>query len=285
MIFEVKPVRRTLCELTRKTSEIQLVSRLERRLSDLVLLEVMGVAKTDAPVVRGLHPHASVGAAANVSAFDWKLPAAPHGAAVTPHPRAMRRAVAGRRLARFARQTSGKAQLRHPPSPAVSAAVSATCFALGRRFRGFAGVRRCPERLPPSSQAFAQLTIQLCSFAAERLSRSRLRSWTRSIACSLSHSPTMSSMSRAHCCQPCTGSASGSAMRPLGWSGPGPRFRQSGCRRSAPWRSCKRRTSPWPWPCHWRRAPRRTLRSCALEPSSTLVRAKATLSETWNSDR
>jgi hypothetical protein len=60
LIFEVKPVRRTLCELTRKTSEIQLVSRLERRLSDLVLLEVVGVAKTDAPSVRRLYPRAAV---------------------------------------------------------------------------------------------------------------------------------------------------------------------------------------------------------------------------------
>ena len=89
MIFEVKPVGRTLCELTRKTAEIQLVSRLERRLSDLVLLEVVGVAKTDAPAIRGLHPHASVGATANVSAFDGERAAAADRAAVPPHPGSM----------------------------------------------------------------------------------------------------------------------------------------------------------------------------------------------------
>ena len=76
MIFELKAVRRALRKLTRKARRSKLVFRLERRLSDLVLLEVVGVAKTDAPSVRRLNPHAAVGAAADVGAFDWKLPAA-----------------------------------------------------------------------------------------------------------------------------------------------------------------------------------------------------------------
>ena len=35
--------------------------------------------------------------------------------------------------------------------------------------RGFAGAGGASERFPPRPKAFAQLTIELCSFAAERL--------------------------------------------------------------------------------------------------------------------
>ena len=63
-------MRRALGELTGKFLQIQVVLPFECQFTNVVLFQVMRVAKTNAPPVRRFQSRGPVGSAANMRAFD-----------------------------------------------------------------------------------------------------------------------------------------------------------------------------------------------------------------------
>jgi hypothetical protein len=118
-LTNLTPERRSLYELARQSPQIQVVLCLERRLSDLMLLAMMGMTKADAPLVRGLDAHAAISAAADVCAVDLEFPTIPHAASVPSNPVSMRRARPASGFARLDGQARRKAYVRQVLSPAA----------------------------------------------------------------------------------------------------------------------------------------------------------------------
>lgn len=75
-VFALPEVRRPRRKLSRKFEKVQIVPRFKRQLANLVLLEMVELAEADRPFVAGLESKASIGAAANMSAFDRQSPTA-----------------------------------------------------------------------------------------------------------------------------------------------------------------------------------------------------------------
>lgn len=86
-------------ELLCKLDKAEFVPCLKRRLPNLMLLEMMELAKADRPFVGGFQPQAPVRPGSYVGAFDRQSSAARHRTAVAPDPRPVRSAGARRGLA------------------------------------------------------------------------------------------------------------------------------------------------------------------------------------------
>lgn len=91
IIAERAPVRRAAGERLGKCAQVKGIALLERGLADPVLLGVVEVAQADGPAVRRLEGLATIGAAADVGAFERMLEAAGHAAVMPAHPRTMGR--------------------------------------------------------------------------------------------------------------------------------------------------------------------------------------------------
>jgi hypothetical protein len=82
-----------------------------------MLLDMMRLTKADTPAVRRLEAHATVRPAPDMSTFDRERAATVDRATVLSDPCAVRRGSPRYPIARFARQTIRKSQLRHLLSP------------------------------------------------------------------------------------------------------------------------------------------------------------------------
>jgi len=82
-------MRRPSRKFERELVEVDGVALFEGVLANAVLLLVVGAAQADCPAVGGFEGKATVGAAADMGAFDGAAGAAGHAAMVAPHPGAV----------------------------------------------------------------------------------------------------------------------------------------------------------------------------------------------------
>lgn len=73
-------------KLLRELQKTKVVFFFERRLANLVVLQMMRAAQANGPPIRRLEPNTSIRATPNMSALDRQPPTAGDRAAMLPHP-------------------------------------------------------------------------------------------------------------------------------------------------------------------------------------------------------